>query len=98
MYLEQGKDLSQAIPEDFKPGISHIKIVNSGVNSLSEFGRETSPQFTNEELSERKENTGNPTRRDISSTLIGGLLSASAANEQESEVRSALRCLFDLYL
>lgn len=50
LYLDPGKDLAQAIVEDYKPGIDHIKIVNSGVNSLTEFGRETSPQFTLEEL------------------------------------------------
>ncbi|MDM8539756.1 amidohydrolase family protein [Desulfococcaceae bacterium HSG9] len=30
----------------------HVKIVQSGLNSLSQFGRETPPQFTLEELSE----------------------------------------------
>ena len=51
MYLEPGRDLAQAVHEDLKPGTDHIKIVNSGLNSLTEFGRETSPQFTKEELS-----------------------------------------------
>jgi imidazolonepropionase-like amidohydrolase len=32
------------------PGIGHIKLVNSGINSLNEFGRQTRPQFTKEEL------------------------------------------------
>ncbi|MGD9158917.1 MAG: amidohydrolase family protein [Desulfobacteraceae bacterium] len=50
MYLEPGRELAQAILEDFRQGIDHIKIVNSGVNSLTEFGRETSPQFSKEEL------------------------------------------------
>ena len=49
-YLEPGRDLARAIIEDYKPGIDHIKIVNSGMNSLREFGRETSPQFTKDEL------------------------------------------------
>ena len=48
--LAPGRKLAQAILEDFRPGIDHIKIVNSGLNSLTEFGRETSPQFTREEL------------------------------------------------
>lgn len=50
MHLEPGRDLALAIREDFKPGIDHIKIVNSGLNSLKSFGRETAPQFTVEEL------------------------------------------------
>ncbi|MFH2044246.1 MAG: amidohydrolase family protein [Pseudomonadota bacterium] len=32
--------------------IDHIKIVNSGLNSLKEFGKETDPQFSVEELSD----------------------------------------------
>ena len=50
LSLEPGVDLARAIIEDYKPGIDHIKIVNSGVNSLTEFARETAPQFTAEEL------------------------------------------------
>ena len=50
MYLEPGRDLAQAIQEDYRPGINHIKVVNSGVNSLKKFGRETSPQFSKKEL------------------------------------------------
>ncbi len=50
MYIDPEKDLAQAILESFKPGMDHIKVVNSGVNSLSKFGRETSPQYTLEEL------------------------------------------------
>ncbi len=50
MPLEPGRKLAQAILEDFKPGIDHIKIINSGLNSLAKFGRETSPQFSKEEL------------------------------------------------
>ncbi len=50
MALAPGRNLAQAILEDFRPGIDHIKIVNSGLNSLTDFGRETSPQFTGEEL------------------------------------------------
>lgn len=50
MHLTPGREMAQAILEDFRPGMDHIKIVNSGVNSLTEFGKETSPQFTLEEL------------------------------------------------
>lgn len=50
MHLTPGRELSQAILEDFRPGMDHIKIVNSGVNSLTEFGKETSPQFSLDEL------------------------------------------------
>ena len=50
MSLDPEKDLAQAILEDTGPGIDHIKVVNSGLNSLREFGRETFPQFTGEEL------------------------------------------------
>ncbi len=50
MYLEPGKDLARSIRENYKPGIDHIKIVNSGLNSLKSFGRETGPQFSLDEL------------------------------------------------
>ncbi|NLD37507.1 MAG: amidohydrolase family protein [Desulfatiglans sp.] len=50
MHITPGRELSQAILEDFRPGMDHVKIVNSGVNSLTEFGKETSSQFTVDEL------------------------------------------------
>jgi imidazolonepropionase-like amidohydrolase len=50
MYLEPGKDLARAIKDQIKKGIDHIKVVNSGLNSLDCFGKETAPQFTAEEL------------------------------------------------
>lgn len=50
MHLAPGMDLGRAILEGFKQGIDHIKIVNSGVNSLTEYGKETSFQFTEDEL------------------------------------------------
>ncbi|MBN1903827.1 MAG: amidohydrolase family protein [Deltaproteobacteria bacterium] len=50
MHLTPGRELAQAIFEDFRPGMDHVKIVNSGVNSLTEFGKETSPQFSVDEL------------------------------------------------
>ena len=59
MALAPGRNLAQAILEDFRPGIDHIKLVNSGLNSLTEFGRETSPQFTREELKEAVQAAGN---------------------------------------
>lgn len=33
-------------------GVDHVKLINSGLNSLSEFGRESSPQFSLDELQE----------------------------------------------
>ena len=47
----KGKTLAQSIASnDEKP--DHIKIVNSGINSLTAFGRETTPQFNLEEMTE----------------------------------------------
>ncbi|HMK59753.1 MAG TPA: amidohydrolase family protein [Dissulfurispiraceae bacterium] len=43
--------LAQAIAADTDHP-DHIKIVNSGINSLTEFGKETRPQFTIEELTQ----------------------------------------------
>lgn len=45
----EGCSLAQCITED-ENGADHIKIVNSGLNSLTEFGKETAPQFPPEEL------------------------------------------------
>jgi len=46
-----GMTLAQSIAQDNeKP--DHIKIVNSGINSLMHFGKETAPQFSVEELTE----------------------------------------------
>jgi imidazolonepropionase-like amidohydrolase len=39
-----GHTLAEAIEADAR-GIDHVKIVNSGLNSLTRFGRETAPQF-----------------------------------------------------
>lgn len=44
-----GQDLGQAIMEGSK-GIDHVKIVNSGLNSLTRFAQETPPQFSREQL------------------------------------------------
>jgi len=50
-FPEHGKGLAQSILRDHK-GINHIKIVQSGLNSLTHFGMESSPQFDHEELRE----------------------------------------------
>ena len=47
--LNPATSLCQAI-EDEKDPVDHIKIVNSGLNSLVEFGRQTIPQFDGDEL------------------------------------------------
>lgn len=47
----KGHSLAQSIVTRHE-GIDHVKIVNSGLNSLSNFGEETLPQFTEEELDE----------------------------------------------
>lgn len=44
-----GQSLAEAI-EQKNSRTDHIKIVNSGVNSLKQFGKQTRPQFTEEEL------------------------------------------------
>ena len=44
-----GLDLAQAIREDAEAP-DQVKIVNSGLNSLTEFGRQTTPQFDSAEL------------------------------------------------
>ena len=46
---QPGESLAEAITGEKERG-DHIKIVNSGVNSLSSFGRMTAPQFEPEEL------------------------------------------------
>jgi imidazolonepropionase-like amidohydrolase len=47
---ESGLGLAQAIRREPDPA-DHIKIVNSGLNSLTEYGRQSSPQFDLEEMS-----------------------------------------------
>ncbi len=46
-----GLTLAQAIARKGRI-CDHVKIVNAGLNSLKEFGRETPPQFSEQELSE----------------------------------------------
>jgi imidazolonepropionase-like amidohydrolase len=43
-----GMSLSESIAK--QEGADHIKIINSGINSLKELGKQTHPQFTVEEL------------------------------------------------
>jgi imidazolonepropionase-like amidohydrolase len=47
---ESGLGLAQAIRREHEPA-DHIKIVNSGLNSLTEYGRQSAPQFDLEEMS-----------------------------------------------
>ena len=47
--LDDTKFLSQAIEQEKDP-VDQIKIVNSGLNSLIEFGKQTAPQFEEDEL------------------------------------------------
>ncbi|MGC8492428.1 MAG: amidohydrolase family protein [Syntrophobacteraceae bacterium] len=46
---ERGLTLAESIQADCAP-VDQVKILNSGINSLEEFGRETAPQFDREEL------------------------------------------------
>ena len=48
---EDAKTLAQAI-SDNRGDIDHVKIVNSGLNSLVRFGRQTPPQFDFEEMTD----------------------------------------------
>ncbi len=48
----KGISLGRSILMEDLNGVDHIKIVNSGLNSLSRFGLETPPQFDTEELRE----------------------------------------------
>ncbi len=46
---EPGSTLASSIKDSLEK-VDHVKIVNSGLNSLVRFGRETRPQFTLEEM------------------------------------------------
>ena len=48
----KGMGLTRSILMEDLAAVDHIKIVNSGLNSLSRFGLETPPQFDTEELRE----------------------------------------------
>ena len=54
---KRGFSLAQSIIGEYE-GIDHIKIVNSGLNSLLTYGKETAPQFTAGELKEAVAVTG----------------------------------------
>jgi imidazolonepropionase-like amidohydrolase len=47
--VPEGASLDRAVADDVESG-DHVKIVNSGVNSLTEYARRTAPQFELEEL------------------------------------------------
>ena len=46
-----GESLLEAFDRE-EQAVDQVKLMNSGFNSLKEFGRETSPQFTQDELTE----------------------------------------------
>ncbi len=48
---EKGETLAQAVKREAK-GLDWVKIVNSGINSLMQYGRQTAPQFSAEALKE----------------------------------------------
>lgn len=50
-YSQKSENLLQSY-ENEKEAIDHVKLVNSGLNSLKTFGRETMPQFTREEIAQ----------------------------------------------
>ena len=47
--LPAEQTLAEAVLQEEKP-VDHIKIINSGLNSLTDFGRQTEPQFDLDEL------------------------------------------------
>ncbi|MGE0084288.1 MAG: amidohydrolase family protein [Desulfococcaceae bacterium] len=47
----KGRSLAEAIAAE-SAGIDHVKIVQSGINSLKEFGKQTPPQFDLDELTQ----------------------------------------------
>lgn len=50
-HPEEGENLSEACKRD-NDLVDQVKLVNSGLNSLEIFGRETGPQFTREDIAE----------------------------------------------
>lgn len=50
-YPGGGEGLAAAFARELEPG-DQLKLINSGPNSLKEFGRQTPPQFSREELRE----------------------------------------------
>ena len=59
---QENHSLAEAIQTDSEEK-DHVKIVNSGLNSLKEFGKETLPQFSVEELSDAVRVAGKYGRR-----------------------------------
>jgi imidazolonepropionase-like amidohydrolase len=49
-----GQSLARSISRTWR-GVDHVKIINSGLNSLCCFGKETSPQFDSADLAETAE-------------------------------------------
>ncbi len=54
---KEGQSLAEAI-EEKRVGIDHVKIVNSGLNSLTSYGKQTPPQFELGELRQAVETAG----------------------------------------
>ncbi len=48
-FPEENDSLAEAYEKD-EDAADHVKLVNSGLNSLKVFGKETAPQFTREEI------------------------------------------------
>lgn len=48
--VPEGETLARAVEKNRDSGCDHAKIVNSGLNSLKQFGRQTPPQFYSEEM------------------------------------------------
>ena len=56
-YPLKRRGLANSILEDID-GLDHIKIINSGINSIRFYGKETLPQFSNAELKEAIKSAG----------------------------------------
>ena len=80
---EKGETLAEAILKDSTPS-HHIKIVNSGINSLTEFGRLTPPQFAHEEL-KAAVMASNPKSVMVHANGPGPVLSATTAGATSIE-------------
>ncbi len=59
---DQSSSLAECI-QRHDPMADHIKIVNSGLNSLTEYGRQTAPQFSGRELDEAVRMAGHRGRK-----------------------------------
>lgn len=56
-YPENSKSVAAACQSD-TDRVDHVKLVNSGLNSLQTFGHETAPQFSTEEIAELVKSAG----------------------------------------